>query len=53
MYLSLSASFFRHLVEQGIMPRPRIAGRRRIWDVDELDLAFEPCLARAKTGRTT
>jgi len=23
------------------MPRPRIAGGRRIWDVDELDLAFK------------
>lgn len=22
------------------MPRPRLAGRRRIWDVDELDQAF-------------
>lgn len=23
------------------MPRPRIAGARRIWDVEELDLAFK------------
>ena len=40
IYLSLSPSFFRRLVEQGIMPRPRIAGSRRIWDVEELDGAF-------------
>lgn len=41
IYLSLSATFFRKLVEQGVMPRPRIAGGRRIWDVEELDLAFK------------
>lgn len=39
-YLSLSPSFFRTLVKAGRMPRPRLAGRRRIWDVDELDQAF-------------
>ena len=41
IYLSLSPSFFRRLVDQGVMPRPRIAGGRRIWDVEELDLAFK------------
>jgi excisionase family DNA binding protein len=41
VYLSLSPSFFRKLVAAGCMPRPRIAGSRRIWDVDELDLAFK------------
>jgi len=41
VYLSLSPSFFRKLVEERRMPRPRIAGGRRIWDVDELDLAFK------------
>jgi excisionase family DNA binding protein len=41
VYLSLSPSFFRRLVQQGVMPRPRIAGSRRIWDVEELDLAFK------------
>jgi excisionase family DNA binding protein len=40
VYLSLSPSYFRKLVEQRKMPRPRMAGGRRIWDVDELDLAF-------------
>jgi len=40
VYLSLSPSFFRRLVERKLMPRPRLAGERRIWDVDELDLAF-------------
>jgi len=41
VYLSLSPSFFRKLVDAGSMPRPRVVGNRRIWDVDELDLAFK------------
>ena len=41
VYLSLSPSFFRRLVEQDLMPRPRLAGGRRIWDIEELDLAFK------------
>jgi hypothetical protein len=41
IYLSLSPSFFRRLVDQKLMPRPRVAGGRRIWDVEELDLAFK------------
>ena len=41
VYLSLSPSFFRKLVQEKRMPRPRLADGRRIWDVDELDLAFK------------
>jgi excisionase family DNA binding protein len=41
VYLSLSPSFFRMLVAQKRMPRPRVADGRRIWDVEELDLAFK------------
>ena len=41
VYLSLSPSFFHRLVAQGLMPRPRVVGSRRIWDVEELDLAFK------------
>jgi excisionase family DNA binding protein len=41
VYLSLSPSFFRKLVAERRMPRPRVAGGRRIWDIDELDLAFK------------
>jgi excisionase family DNA binding protein len=37
VYLSLSPSFFRKLVALGKMPRPRLIGERRIWDVEELD----------------
>lgn len=41
VYLSISPSYFRRLVEQGVMPRPRVVGTRRIWDVEELDSAFK------------
>lgn len=41
VYLSLSPSFFRKLVDARVMPKPRVAGGRRIWDVEELDLAFK------------
>jgi hypothetical protein len=41
VYLPLSPSFFRRLVARALMPRPRVIGRRRIWDVDDLDLAFK------------
>jgi excisionase family DNA binding protein len=40
VYLSLSPSFFRRLVANKMMPRPRVVGRRRIWDVEDLNLAF-------------
>jgi hypothetical protein len=41
VYLSLSPSFFRKLVELARMPRPRVIDGRRVWDVEELDLAFK------------
>ena len=39
-YISLSPSFFRSLVREGKMPKPKVVGSRRIWDIDELDAAF-------------
>jgi hypothetical protein len=41
IYLSFSPSFFRRLVVEKKMPRPRLAAGRRVWDVEELDLAFK------------
>lgn len=41
IYLSLSPTHFRRLVDQGIMPRPSVIGRRRVWDIEELDAAFK------------
>jgi excisionase family DNA binding protein len=40
-YLSLSPSFFRQLVIANKMPRPRLIGTRRVFDIDELDTAFK------------
>jgi hypothetical protein len=50
-YLSVSPSLFRRLVADGIMPRPRLAGRRRIWDIDELDVAFRTLPREGEDGR--
>jgi excisionase family DNA binding protein len=41
VYLSLSPSLFRKLVADGRMPRPRLADGRRIYDIEELDMAFK------------
>ena len=41
IYLSFSPSFFRKLVDAGQMPRPHLAGSRRVWDVEELDNYFK------------
>jgi predicted DNA-binding transcriptional regulator AlpA len=40
LYLSLSPSFFRRLVVTRSIPKPRVIGSRRIWDIDELDRWF-------------
>jgi hypothetical protein len=37
----VSPTFFRKLVASGTMPRPRRLGSRKVWDVDELDVAFK------------
>ena len=41
VYLSLSPSFFRKLIAEGPHATAASAGGRRIWDVEELDLAFK------------
>ena len=51
VYLSLSPSFFRQLIARGMMPRPRVVGRRRIWDAEELDLAFRELPREGEYGR--
>ncbi len=40
VYIGVSPSYLDWLVEQGIMPGPKLAGSKQVWDVDELDLAF-------------
>lgn len=41
VYLSFSPTFFRQLVNEGLMPKPRVAKGRLAWDRQELDLAFD------------
>ena len=56
IYLSLSASFFRELVKRGVMPPPRLVGKRRVWDVEEIDIAFKALpheTVGPATGQTT
>jgi predicted DNA-binding transcriptional regulator AlpA len=41
MYLGISPSKFDELVIDGRMPRPRIIDCRKVWDLHELDMAFD------------
>jgi len=41
MYVGVSASKFDELVRDGRMPGPKRIGRRKVWDVRELDVAFD------------
>lgn len=49
LYIGLGASKFRELVEDGTMPRPRIIGARRIWDIDDIDAAFRALPVEGET----
>jgi excisionase family DNA binding protein len=41
MYLGISPSKFDELVEDGRMPHPRMIDSRKLWDIYELDAAFD------------
>jgi hypothetical protein len=41
MYIGISASKFDELVANGTMPRPVRIGGRKVWDIRDLDLAFD------------
>lgn len=41
LYIGIGATKFLELVKAGRMPRPRLIGTRRVWDVDDLDAAFK------------
>ena len=41
MYLGISSSKFDELVSDGRAPRPRMIDSRKVWDVHELDVAFD------------
>jgi hypothetical protein len=41
MYLGISPSKFDELVKDGRMPRCRLIDARKLWDLHELDMAFD------------
>ena len=40
-YTCLSPTKFSELVKKGIMPRPKVVGTRKLWDVNQLDSAID------------
>jgi hypothetical protein len=51
VYLSLSPTKFRAMVDDGRMPQPREADDRLIYDVEELDAAFKALPRRGGEDR--
>jgi hypothetical protein len=41
MYLGVSASKFDDLVRDGRMPKPKRIDNRKVWDLHQLDVAFD------------
>jgi hypothetical protein len=41
MYLGISTGKFDEMIRDGRMPTPRRIDGRKVWDVRELDLAFD------------
>jgi predicted DNA-binding transcriptional regulator AlpA len=41
MYIGISASKFDELVRDGRMPGPKRIDGRKVWDVRDLDMAFD------------
>jgi excisionase family DNA binding protein len=40
-YVGVGQTIFREMVEDGRMPHPRVVGRRRVFDSEEVRLAFK------------
>jgi hypothetical protein len=40
LYIGVGPTLFSELVRDGLMPRPRVIGARRVWDIDDLDAYF-------------
>jgi excisionase family DNA binding protein len=53
MYLGVSAHKFDQMVIDGRMPGPKRIDARRIWDVHELDLAFDALPGEATCSGTS
>jgi hypothetical protein len=41
IYIGVGVGMFDELVRSGVMPAPRRIGSRKLWDVHQLDLAFD------------
>jgi hypothetical protein len=41
MYCGISPTKFDELVADGRMPRPRVIDSRKVWDIYQLDAAFD------------
>jgi hypothetical protein len=41
MYIGIGVTKFDVLVAGGVMPKPKRIDHRRVWDIVELDLAFD------------
>jgi hypothetical protein len=39
-FIGYSPNTFKHMVDTGVMPSPRVYGARRTWIVDELAMAL-------------
>jgi hypothetical protein len=39
-YVGVSPSLFDEMVNDGRMPRPKVINSRRVWDIRQLDIAF-------------
>jgi excisionase family DNA binding protein len=40
-YIGVGTTTFLDMVEKGRMPKPREINSRRVWDIRELDIAFD------------
>lgn len=41
MYIGVSAGKFDEMISDGRMPEPRLIDARNVWDVRDLDVAFD------------
>ena len=48
VYIGVSPSKFKELVGRGLMPQPRIVDTRNVYDIIELDLAFNELPRKGK-----
>ncbi|WP_199914853.1 helix-turn-helix transcriptional regulator [Pseudovibrio sp. Alg231-02] len=40
-YIGVSAGLFERMIQQGLMPSARQIASRKVWDIQELDRAFD------------